>query len=763
MKSIFKFISYKAKIVLFAMICLSIIMAIFASKLSIDASSQSLLKQSDPDLLAYNKMQNDYVLGEYLVIAFRPKDDLFLEKNLDTIRQITQEILKLNEVKSTTSILNVPLLQSVNGGLSELIRHTPTLSDNSIDINKAKQELANSPIYTNNIISKDLKTTAIVINLKNGLNKNQEAKLISNLRQIIAQYKGMEEIYLGGTSMIASDMIDFIKQDLSTYSILLAILIAICLWLFFKSIRWVILPLFICILSVIFASGIFEIMGWQITAVSSNFIAIQLIITTSIVIHLICTYKELALKNKKLDQRQLSYLTMSKKAKPSFWAIFTTIIGFASLCVSDIKPVMMLGVMMSVSVCISLILSFILFGSTLALLPPQKIQGSDKTKKVMQVISKIPLKASTKIFVIYLAIFALGLWGITKLKAENSFISYFDKKTEISKGMLLIDKDLGGTIPLDVVVKFNKNTKDKELDEFEMEFEQINDDSYYFDAKRVRLAEKIHKYLQGLNHVGSTLSINTLLQILNELKIGNDAFMLAAIQMHMPADFKDILINPYVNMQKDELRFSIRLKDSDEDLKRDELIKNIKNGLEQISKEENVKIEVLGAMVLYNNVLQSLVASQIQSIGITILILFLIFILIFRSATISFIAIISNLIPLCLVFGIMGILNIPLDVMSITIAAIAYGIGVDDIIHYIHRYLQERKTKKEKQAILDTHKSIGSAMLYTSAAIFVGFSTMMSSNFAPTIYFGGLICLVMMAMLVAALTLLPALLYKFKV
>lgn len=761
-KSIFKFIILKARLVLIIFALLGVIMGFYATKLGIDASSQTLLKDGDPDLKAWQDMSSHYALSDFLVVAFRPNGELLGDNSLKAIKQISDELASINGANGITSILSVPLLKSVDGGISALLKHTPTLNDKNVNRKKAAAELKNSPIYTNNLVSPDLKTTAILLNLKPNLTRKEEASLISNARAVLKNHQKDGELYLGGASMIASDMIEFIKRDLSVYSIALAGLLIVCLWLFFRSIRWVALPIFICTVSVVFTAGAFGMAGWQITAVSSNFIAIQLIITISIIIHLICTYKELAALRPSLSPKAITYLSLIKKANPSFWAIFTTIVGFASLCVSDIKPVMMLGVMMSLSVAISLIVAFVLFGAICSLLPVV----SDKAKSryfsswLTQKTAKLALNNPALIFTLAIAAIIIGAYGISKLRAENSFISYFSPQTEIAKGMLIIDRDLGGTIPLDVVIKFNQKPKEASQNEFEDEFMEQNDDKYWFNAQKIRIAASVHEYLASNKFIGSVLSINTLIQAIKELEGKADGFILAAIQANMPATYKKILIDPYANIAQNELRFSVRIKDSNQELRRNEFIKTLNKDLANIVKNENVSISIMGAMVLYNNVLQSLVVSQIDTIGITVGTLFVLFVFIFRSAKIAAIAIIANLIPLMLVFGVMGILGIPLDVMSITIAAIAYGIGVDDIIHYTHRYLAERATHSSKEAILLASKGIGSAMFYTSVAVFAGFSMMMSSEFAPTVYFGGLICLVMVAMLLAALTLLPALLYR---
>ena len=205
----------------------------------------------------------------------------------------------------------------------------------------------------------------------------------------------------------------------------------------------------------------------------------------------------------------------------------------------------------------------------------------------------------------------------------------------------------------------------------------------------------------------------------------------------------------------------MRVIDSDPNLRRAEFLKGLNAELAELTKNDGVSVQIAGMMVLYNNMLQNLISSQVDTFGLTVLALFVVFCFIFKSIKLALIAIASNLIPLGALFGTMGVFGIPLDVMSITIAAISIGIGVDDIIHYVHRFREERLSKSVKQSVYASHASIGYAMYYTSFTIFLGFSVMTTSAFIPTIYFGLLTDLVMAFMLLGALIILPSLILSF--
>ena len=810
MRQIFKFIIAKNKLVISLVLVLSVVFGYLSTKLSIDASAETLLLEHDPDLKAYRQIAKRYDSPGLLVVAFTPKDDLFSPKNLELIKNLSDELAKNDMVSSVISILNVPLLNSVKGGVTGILDHTPTLSDKDINVSKAKLEFAKSPIYSGNLISKDLKTTAIALNLKQDDKFNEllnERNLLSqkesngtitqaekekfkallaefkayrdelrksdhkNLEAIkaaIAKFNANDELFLGGANMIADDMIGFIKSDLLVYGLSVLALLSFSLWLFFRQVRWIVLPMFICAVSAIFTTGIFGMFGWEVTVISSNYIALQLIITISTVIHLVVSYREFYAKHPKYSQNQLIYLTLRDKFSPSFWAIFTTVIGFSSLMSADIKPVIMLGIMMSAGISVSLVLAFLLFGAVNAnlkkLAPVRTFENSFKFTKYC---ANLALNSRKIIYAVCVLVVCFGVYGISKIKVENSFIGYFKESTQIRQGMQIIDTKLGGTIPVDVIVKFKeiepKQEKSDEKDDFESEFENdAKSAKYWFNSYHTRVAEKIHDYLKEQNFVGNVSSLATLIKAIKELNNGvSDDFLLAAMYEKLPLEYKKILLSPYVSVENDELRFSLRIVDSDPKLRRNLFLKELREGLLELTKNDNVSIEVVGMMVLYNNMLQNLLSSQVDTFGLTVAILFVIFCFVFRSIKLATIAIVSNLIPLCTLFGVMGFFGIPLDVMSITIAAISIGIGVDDIIHYIHRFKEELLTKDVFESIKAAHASIGYAMYYTSFTIFLGFSVMITSNFIPTIYFGLLTDLVMVFMLLGALIILPSLIASF--
>jgi uncharacterized protein len=809
---------YKYTILKFPLVTLLIsavfifFLSTYSTKLEIDASSQTLLLENDDDLNYFREVSTRFQTSDVLMLTFKPNGDLLDSQSLDTLGSIITDIEKLPEVKSIISILNAPLFQSPIMDLADLVNDVRTLKTDGIDKELVRNELKTSPLYKGTLVSKDFTTTAVVINLKKDekfyslLNKRnellfkeeltkeeekslklldiefkqyrdllriRESENIKQLRQIVSKYEDSGQIFLGGASMIASDVIGFIKKDLIVYGVGLVFVFIIILWIIFRQIRWVVFPILICLVSVTASTGLLGLFGWEITVLSSNFIALQLILTISIVLHLIVRYRELAIIYPRASQYKLVLNTMLSKANPSFFAVATTIVGFGSLVLSNIKPVIDLGWMISSSIMLSLVISFIIFPAVLIMLQrtkPNTIFEDSFTlpQKCAFIVQNYPkyIYATVAIVIIF------AIYGSSKLEVENSFINYFKKSTHIYQGMEVIDRDLGGTTPLDVIIKFKdipqvlEEEFDDEFSSFDDEFDGTKDEEHYwFTPNKMNLLMKVHDYLQNKEHIGSVQSFATMLKVGRVLNKGEDldSLKLALIYTKLPDEYKNMIVTPYINIEENEVRFFTRVIDSNDSLKRDILIKQMYKDLAEIIDADVAEYRISNLMVLYNNMLQSLFDSQIKTLGFVLGVILLTFIVLFRNLKVAFIAILVNIVPIGIVFAIMGIFGIPLDIMTITIAAISIGIGVDDTIHYIHRFKEELKHDHDyTNAMIRSHKSIGYAMYYTSLVVVCGFSILVLSNLVPTIYFGLLTVLVMITMLISALILLPKLLILLK-
>ena len=807
------------------MVVFTAVMALGALKLEIDASAETLLLEGDKDLEFSREVAKQFDASSILIVTYTVKDDLLSETNIQNIKALSKEIQKIKIVESINSIVNVPLLQSPPRPLKELIKDIPTLESPNIDKALVKQEFLQSAIYKKNLVSADFKTTALSINLKRDetyfdlINKRDRYKKLKNLqglseteqeslkqaelelksyrdsmrelnhnsikkiREILKNFSDKNKnikLHLGGVDMIADDMVEFVKYDLETFGLVIVGLLILILFILLREVRWVVIALFICTTSLIITSGILGYFGWEITVVSSNFISLQLIMNMSLVLHLIIKYKELHAKNQNDTQERLIIDSVSSMFKPSFFVVITTIAGFSSLVFSNILPVINFGWMMSIGIVISLIITFILFPVILIFFSKSDIKDDDKNKiPFTSKVANVAYNYKKTILTMTLVVILFSISGAMKLRVENSFIDYFKKDTAIYQGMVVIDQKLGGTSPLDIILTFKENSDDiesveivdeesDELDDFADEFEENEEDKekYWFTQSKMQKITKIHNYLDSLEPIGKVLSLATVGEIIKTLNGGEeaDSLTLALLYKELPEKYKKIILSPYIDIENNRVRISTRVIDSMPNLQRDKLIKKISKDLTDMLNPKYEEYRVSNILVMYNNMLQSLFESQIKTIGIVVLILFAMFLILFQNLKIAIIAITVNTIPVGVIFGFMGWMNIPLDMMTITIAAISIGIAVDDTIHYIHRFNLEYKNSKDiKKSMYNSHASIGTAMFYTSTIIIVGFSVLVLSNFIPTIYFGLLTMLAMLMAIVADLLLLPVLLLIFSV
>jgi len=805
-----------------------VLLALFASlgystlSFRLDASTDALILDNDKDLKFFRETEIRYGEGSFLLLVFKPEADLFSQKVLENLRSLRDDIVKIPRVDSVITILDVPLLNNPPVPISELITNIKYIQDPDTDIKLAIRELGQSPIYQENIISRDMKTTAIQINFKDDrqyetiLSRRNELKqkLIHNtitpserdenewlnqtyrrykvrmdqerhndiaaIRRIMAPYKAEAELFLGGPSMIADDMVTFIKKDIKVFGAGMLFFLMATLGVIFRKTRWVVLPLLCCACSVLSMTGLLSLFKWDVTVISSNFISLQLIITMSLTIHLIVRYRELLVQDPRRTQKELVKETVSSKFIPCLYTTLTTIAGFSSLLVCDILPVINFGLMMSVGLVVSLVVTFLLLPAVLVVLPKDETREDRHFGRgFTAALADMTHYHSKKVYAVSCVVILIIIAGVTRLTVENSFIDYFRESTEIYQGMKTADQELGGTTPLEILIDFPKSTvppeesakepddseEPDEFDDFE-EFEEAADsEKYWFTSDKIALIKNIHAYLDSLPETGKVLSFATMMMIAEEFNEGKplDNFELALLYSELPDGFKEMVLKPYVSVPDSQTRLTVRIRDSMEGLKRDYLIKKIRHDVESQFRLKKDQVHLTGIMVLYNNMLQSLFSSQILTMGYVVIALMVMFMALFRSVKIAAIAIFPNLVSAMAVLGIMGLARLPLDLMTITIAAISIGIAIDDTIHYIHRFQVEFALDRDYiNTMHRCHGSIGNAMTYTSFTIIVGFSILMLSNFIPTVLFGFLTGLAMLIALVAALSLLPRLIIVFK-
>ena len=793
-----------------------LVFALYHSKnFNLDASSDALLLEGDPDLKYLRQVNQTYDAKDFLVLTYSPVSSFKEKETILNLQLLKSKIEKLSWVESVITIIDVPLLKSSDEGLMERLKNYKTLAYPEINKERGFKEILNSPIYRNYVISEDGKTSGIVVYLKKdkrlaefinvkekyynqltevGLSKKEKVQYkkflkeyenyknlynarnhqnISEIRDVISKYGENAKIYLGGIPMIADDMMSFIKSDIIVFGVGVFIFIVFTLWFIFRNLKWVVMPLLGCATSVILMIGILGLIGWKVTVISSNFIALMLILNMAMNIHVTVRFLQFKRDFPEISKAEAILETSQKMMLPILYTVLTTICAFLSLVFSGIKPIIDFGWMMTLGLIVSFIVTFLLLPSVLNLLSSEneiKIQESKKSI-ITSTLAYITKNDSIFIYGVSITIILISLIGITKLEVENSFINYFDKNTEIYKGMKKIDDDLGGTTPLNVILKFpqkevvKNNADTDELDDWDEENEEDLDKSkYWFTRDKMDKIIKVHDYLDSLPEVGKVLSFASILRVaedLNEKKL--QSLEIAVLYSKIPNEIKNEIITPYISVENDEARISLRIKDSLKDLRRNELIEKIQKDLAEKQGLNEQEFKLVGVLILFNNLLQSLFKSQILTLGIVMLGIFLMFFILFRNISISIIGVVPNIIAAFFILGLIGLLGIPLDMMTITIAAITIGIAVDNSIHYIYRFKEEFKKLNNYKATLEKcHQTVGIAILNTSITIVFGFSILVLSNFIPTIYFGVFTGIAMLLAMLSVLTLLPKLILSTK-
>ena len=792
----------------------------------LDASSDSLTLENDADLDYFRQTYSRYQSGDFLVVTYRPKAEMFSDESLSELRQLSDELTAVDGVSSVLSMLDVPLLYSPKLSLSQMGDVARTLSTPGVDRELARTEFLQSPIYRDMLLSSDGRTTAVIANLtvnnellqqvkarddlrlkrkQGGLSSAEQLELgrvsaeylkhrteasvqdkqrVASVRKIVASHKAKAEMFVGGVTMITADMIDFIRSDLLVFGAAILIFVIVLLAVIFRQIRFIVLPLLTCVSAVVMMLGFLSWIDWRLTVISSNFVALLLITTLAITIHLIVRFRESYGEHPSWSRAQLVQDMVHYMAKPCMYTALTTIVAFVSLVVSGIRPVIDFGWMMTMGLAVGFIMAFVVLPAGLMIWPlgvPK--DNGDKSKAFTLKFSRFAEHHGNWVVVISLICALLSFYGISLLKVDNRFIDYFHKDTEIYQGMSAIDQQLGGTMPLDIII--SKAPDDvvvaapkvvvSEDDEFgfddgfgfagdPFDDEQGVSSSYWFTKAGLSKLEKLHDYLESLPEVGKVQSLATAYKVTRDINNGSlNDFELAVLRGVLPDSINDVLIKPYLSDSDQQARITMRLVETSPELDRMAIIEKIRTHAVNELGYSSDEMKFTGLLVLYNNMLNSLFDSQIKTLGAVFIAIMLMFVVLFRSLSLAVVAIIPNMLAALMVLGGMGLAGIPLDMMTITIAAITVGIAVDHEIHYITCF--KREFAKDRNYIATMHRAhgtIGRALYYTAITIIVGFSVLALSEFIPSIYFGLLTGGSMVAATIASLVLLPKLLLLVK-
>ncbi len=822
------------------------------ANIKLDASADALLLKGDPALEFYRETSKRYGSSEFILLTWQPSSgELLGNESLESLELMTLKLRELPGVESVVTVLDVPLLSTEPLSLSGITagEGLPTLGDSTIDRDAALDEFMTSPIYSDLLVSKSGDLTAVQINLENNesyrqaveereslrklkeagaLNSSEKSSLkeaealvkkmnaetlyqhgvlVEGVRTIAAEFDSNAEIFVGGVPMIAADMVAFVESDLLVFGTAIILLMMIMLAIIFREARWVIIPVANCVITVTMMLGLLGFLDWRMTVISANFVAVLLVVSLAISIHLVVRYRELESLNPNEEKYDRVVSVMQLMAVPCIYTGVTTIVAFISLVVSGLQPVIDFGWMMTAGIVIALIISFIAVPCLMLVWTAEEVVSADISSQTPYTMyfANFADRQGGVVLAVSGALLCLSVFGISRLEVENRFIDYFKESTEIYQGMELLDSNLGGTIPLDIVIDSPISSRDKDYpqrttinsieayeransefasedrivvddfeeevwDDFDYDFDDFGEGqnsfvpSFWFTFSGMQTIDAVHDLIDSRPETGKVLSLSTTFSVVRDI-LGDDigGVELALVQKSLPAEINDLMVAPYFSVEEDQARVTVRVKETSESLRRDAFLKDLHKRLINNTGLAPEQFTFTGMLVLYNNVLQSLFRSQILTLGAVFFAILIMFWALFRSLSLALIAIAPNLLAAGAVLGVMGLVGIPLDIMTITIAAIVVGIGVDNCIHYVYRFMREFDKDRDYTATMyRCHGSIGRALYYTTLTVIIGFSTLTLSNFNPSIYFGVLTVLAMAAAVLGALLLLPRLIIWVK-
>ena len=782
-----------------------IISSLGLTNFKLDESSDALVLENDTAFKIYRESGEEFGESDFLIVTYSPYKELFSVNSLTALKSLETDLGMLDGVENVFSLLDAPIFFQPKVPLADVADNLKDLESPEINLLLAKEEFLENPIYKDLIISSDGKTTALQLVIEENIQKNilinkryqaleaevrdaslisalseqisilndeessAQKKLVKEIRSTLVNYKDKADLFLGGPSMIAVDMMAFIQSDLIIFGIGVALIFAIMLYIFFGNFWFVILPLINAFVTTIFTAGFLGLMNWKISVVSSNFIALLLILTISLTVHVMVKF----IDNNDADKRKSLQKTFSDMFLPCMFAALTTAIAFLSLTLGDLKPVIEFGKMMAVGMAFALFFTFTFLPAALMAINTGKTKDFIDVKSYLNSIAKFTKGNNLFLLASYAIMLSIFLFGMSKLLVENRFIDYFDESTEIYQGMLLLDEELGGTATLDIIIKEPALEIDDSIyidddlfgdDLFEDDESEAS--GYWWNIYSLNKLEDIHDYLDAMPEIGKVLSVASGVKLARKINDNEDLndLELALLRSVLPEDIRETLLYSYINKDDSKVRISARVIESAESLNRKELLLKIEDDLVNKFNLSKDQFEITGLAVLYNNMLQSLFSSQIGSLALVFAVIALMLLILFRSIKIMIIGVLPNIFVASSVLGLLGLLKIPLDIMTITVASISVGMAVDNTIHYLYRYRSEIEAgNTPDESMLLSHLSVGRAIFYTAFTIAIGFSILSLSNFAPTALFGIFTAIALLLAFVSSLTLLPLLLVRLKV
>lgn len=735
-------------------------------KLGIEFQTTTLLDQKDPELKIYEELHETrtWSQNEFAVVCASGVD-WTSEEGATLLRALVTDLEAGPEVGGTMSLLNIPLLRQnpdqkpnvlalAGAGMKYIGGRSP------INHESARTELLDHELATGSLISKDGRSTNVLVYLRvpepgapgTATTQARWQQLVDGLRTVRTQWEGRlpERLRLAGVPLVYTYIMERVAHDLQVFGIAAAVLFSLGLLVIYRKIRYVILPLVTSLLPVVAILGYMAIAGVPFTVITSNLPLLLFVIALPYTIYLIERYLERRHLHPQEDGGEAIVRAAQSIWLPCVFSTLTTMAGFAAFTTSGIVPVKMFGILMTAGSLLSLLLVFLFLPSALQPwrpVPPPSPSSSAATGtggfgRLSAGFARLALTRPRTIIALSTLVLAVSIAGTFRLTAENKFTSYFWPSSDVYQGLEFIDQNLGGTSTLEIYLRSGKV-------------------GHFKSAEGIASVAAVEQYFHAVPEVGSLRSLPALIREARKtfrpewFPAMQDGALVSLVQGMAPELFQDIM-----SPDGRTASLQVRFKETAPTLNRRQIIEGLEAHLASLkdSSLQGLEIETTGIFVLYANMLNSLIDSQRDTLGFVVGSIYLMLLLLFRKFRLALVVLVPQALPAVTMLGVMGWGGIPLDLVTVMIAAIALGVGVDSAIQYTMRYREEIALDGDPRAALSrTHATVGRAIWVATSIIVLGFAVLVTSDFFPSVWFGLLTGLAMLMSQFSALLTLPSL------
>jgi predicted RND superfamily exporter protein len=833
----------------------------FVPKVTIDASTNLLLDDRDPDLIYYSKSRNLWPRDDEFAIVCCRRADWFTPESIEILRGVSDALKderKVPHARSVVSLLDIPLLR--NGGT---VFAPPTVDSKDVDLAKVKDELTHHAVAKGTLISEDGRDAVLLVYLdqppgyeaiererQDALDRGDDAKvaeldpgyelaraelrarrraLVEGVRAVAREWTPKMDgpIRLSGLPFINLSLIEFVTNDVNVFGVLSFSLFAAAFAAIYRRFRWTFFPIVTCLLPVVLVLGAMAALGWKLTVITANLPLLLFVLMLPFTVYFIERYRERRAK----DPREPHTATTAGAAGdvwvPCLYSCTTIMAGFASLLTSGVKPVWWFGLMMTIGLAAGLACVFLFLPAAttpLAAVEDPKARKDPQPASFMRVLERGVLGAPALLAGVGVALYVSGALACTQLTVENKFIDYFwpdgnplmqafrddANAGETYRGLEHIDQHMGGTTPLDIVLTSKKP-------------------GFFVTPEGLAAIRAASEFVTSMDNAGEVGSVTSLASLLDEVHKPDS--LLAKIPdrgvvgMGMSSPKLKPLILDVVTPDQTTARVLVRFRETSPTLHRKQFLDALRADLAKRPELAELSPRVTGVFLLYSNMLESLLAAHKETFWTVILAISLMLMTLFgfrrpivqvpvavtlsvilffiptvardvvgiaaaAAAILSLIAALTlrlderlaagghrraaafvhtlavsvvvhvpEILPAVVVLGVMGVAGIPLDLITVTIAAISMGVGIDAAIQYTVRYRLELAATggDRRAAVTRSHATIGRSIWIATSIMVAGFAVMAFSDFVPTVYFGLFNALAMVIGQFAALTALPSL------